>query len=476
MTAPSFQFHCNRARAIAGKRSGPFTKNLFWDSDGSIHPNVRLQTSKLLGAGYNLDKRLLDLLEIAAYVYCADRKAFRGPTDSLHFAKWARDMRFNIRVRDFRFWNRRAVKDSLASCLTYLSGDSSYSFEFQRGFAPLGQTSFLFESAFPLERDHPFRVVLFSGGIDSLAGALEVLANTSDTVILASHVSGRPSIPMVLNNLANRLVQMHPGRVYKYHFDCGLSRERRNEETQRTRSFLFLAFASVLARQHGKNSIHVYENGITSLNLKTRNDIVNGRASRTTHPRAVNKIREFLELVFEEPFLINTDFFWKTKSDVLASIVANNGGDLLSSTISCSRVFRGNVPSATHCGVCTQCVDRRFAAYASGYHSLDTAGLYDFDFLTDELRDDSKGTVLDYWQLGDFFATANLDSFYVERSNELSEVLGELGGLNENDTIQRVWELCNRHGMQVNQAISTMRQTHQRPGVPLQNGSLLTLI
>jgi hypothetical protein len=53
---------------------------------------------------FYLPDRLLDLLEIAAYVYCGDRFFDRGDRDAVEYEAWARRLHFAIRVRDHAFW------------------------------------------------------------------------------------------------------------------------------------------------------------------------------------------------------------------------------------------------------------------------------------------------------------------------------------------------------------------------------------
>ena len=59
----------------------------------------------------HLPSRILDLLEIAAYVFCADRLASRGRKDNVEYHSWPRLFHFVIKVRDFDFWDTHDVKE-----------------------------------------------------------------------------------------------------------------------------------------------------------------------------------------------------------------------------------------------------------------------------------------------------------------------------------------------------------------------------
>ena len=119
-----------------------------------------------------------------------------------------------------------------------------------------------------------------------LAGIVDDLRDHNTRLCLVSHRSGQPSIGKTQRQLLKALDTRYPGRVRPYRFDChSRTGERAAEETQRTRFFLYTVIAFVLARNMGKHEITVFENGVTSLNLPKRQDMMHGRASRTTHPR-----------------------------------------------------------------------------------------------------------------------------------------------------------------------------------------------
>jgi hypothetical protein len=89
-------------------------------------------------------------------------------------------------VRDLAFWNRDDVQTNLVQVLTFLSNDTwAFTFvpweqpELVQGFLELGD-----------QEDWPFRgierVVMFSGGLDSLAGVVDSLAR-GEQLVLVSH-------------------------------------------------------------------------------------------------------------------------------------------------------------------------------------------------------------------------------------------------------------------------------------------------
>ena len=145
----------------AGKpRSGGEVLRLEYLEGKGITPNVRVGLPKFVRGIYHLPDRLLDLLEIACFVFAADRKISRGPNDAVEFHSWSRDLCFDIRVRDFGFWNQQEVKDLLSESLTFMTGDATYSFNFRSGHST-DQADFFDSEEFHITIDRPTRIWTF---------------------------------------------------------------------------------------------------------------------------------------------------------------------------------------------------------------------------------------------------------------------------------------------------------------------------
>ena len=144
--------------------------------------------------------------------------------------------------------------------------------------------------------------------------------------------------------------------------------------------FLYSAIATAIAATVSVKEITIFENGITSFNFPRRQDLLNARATRTTHPKAMALLQDLFAAITEAPFIIATPFVWKTKADVVAALANANGSALVPSGVSCSRTFL-SIGSASHCGECSQCIDRRFASYAAGVDELDDSVPYAVNFI-----------------------------------------------------------------------------------------------
>jgi hypothetical protein len=136
-------------------------------------PNVNISLPNFVQTVFHLPPRILDLLEIASYVFSADRLLDRGDKDAVEYHRWSRSLHFVIKVRDLRFWRRPLVRVCLADALCWMSGDYSYSFTFQPGHST-PPTSLFDSEAFSLPPTRNAAVALFSGGLDSFAGLLDL--------------------------------------------------------------------------------------------------------------------------------------------------------------------------------------------------------------------------------------------------------------------------------------------------------------
>src|SRR5262245_61344523 len=121
----------------------------------------------------NIPSLLVDLIEIATYVFCADQATSRGGEVQQGMGTdWRRDFRFIIPVRNPGHWSGRRIVEVLSSALAFLS-DDKYVFEFEEATSPVPIQNYL---EFGDDGDAGFKadeVILFSGGLDSLGGAVE---------------------------------------------------------------------------------------------------------------------------------------------------------------------------------------------------------------------------------------------------------------------------------------------------------------
>lgn len=422
-----------------------------WDS-ASAKSNVTLKISDINQRMVaNIPPVLLDLLEIATYVYCADQATSRGGDGTRQMnAKWRRNFIFHIPVRNPSLWSSSNISETLSETLSFLS-DDDFNFEFHKlTHAPADLPYFEFDkNAASKSFDE---VMLFSGGLDSLAGAVEELVINKRNVALVSHRSS-PKIFTRQKGLVEDLRRyakspfLHiPVWVHK---DKALGREY----TQRTRSFLFASLGMVVARLLNLWRIRFYENGVISLNLPISAQLIGSRASRTTHPLALKNFSKFFGELLQHDFSVENPFVWKTKTEVVDLISKSGCGDLIKHSTSCTHTWEMTTIHS-HCGRCSQCVDRRFATLASKNGNNDPSEMYAADLLTSDRKRDIDMTLVESY-VRNATELQSMSSFaFFQKYQELTRVLPHLNG-NIDQTATKIFELHQRHAKQVCGVVDT---------------------
>ena len=357
--------------------------------------NVRLEDlAKIFDQ--HLSSRLEDLLEIAAYVYtadCATRRAGNWADDDTT-EPWDRDFHFVIPVRDLPFWGRPSVAQSVVEILKLLS-DDKFAFTFlQMKDEPPKQLYLEFGEL----EEWPFygvpRVLMFSGGLDSLAGAIETGA-AGEKLVLVSH---RP-----VSTQSSRQTKLFSALRHKFsspmiHVPVWINKDENKgrEPTQRTRSFLYASLGAIVAVSVRAAGVRFFENGVVSLNLPVADEVTRARASRTTHPMALHFFGAFFSTVLERELVVDNPFLFKTKAEVVSLIGAHKAAEMIGQTCSCAHpMFQSK--TRWHCGACSQCIDRRMAMFAAGLDEHDAEHDYESDVFRGPRKDGyEKNMAVDY--------------------------------------------------------------------------------
>ena len=393
---------------------------------GGDDPNVDLEIidiSRRLSS--DVADVLTDLVEIASYVYCADQATTRGGEGVLDFGhRWRRNLTFHIPVRLPSMWSSKSTLDALQKTLSLLS-DDSYGFHFsQRTNAVAMQQYLKFEGTAPATQELD-EVLLFSGGVDSLGGAVQEAVIDKHRVALVSHRSNSKIYSRqknLMEGLRARCAQNPPLHVPVWVHQRGAGG---HEHTQRTRTFLYASLAVAVARVFGLARIRFYENGVVGLNLPISEQALGSRATRTTHPQVLSGFADLFSLLAQQRFDVENPFLWLTKTEVF-DLIGNAGcGQLIQDSVSCMHT-REQTVNQPHCGRCSQCISRRFASLASRYAMSDPGDSYKVDLLTGERLPDIDRTLVES-VIRTATAIGSMNEFeLVEHYGEVSRVLRHL--------------------------------------------------
>jgi 7-cyano-7-deazaguanine synthase in queuosine biosynthesis len=309
----------------------------------------------------NVPELHVDLVRLAVLVYLADRSS---PREMGTGVRWDRELELTVPVSSPALWTDAA--DELSDLLNMLSGD---------------RWELDFEQARPFRRSEvadvkPAPVVcLFSGGADSLAGALAAYEKTGVPPVLVSHWDSNGA-SAVQTELVAELASLWGAtpdhervQLRRRSTQVGSGTEFPQERSRRTRSFLFLSLGLAVAAVRG-SSLWMSENGFTTINPPLSPERRGSLTTRTTNPGFLDGLSDTLRRLGLSVDLHNP-LENMTKGDVLAQaaqrLPAGRADALFSRTHSCGKTpwFKGFSQSA-QCGLCFGCLIRRGSFDASG--------------------------------------------------------------------------------------------------------------
>jgi len=322
----------------------------------------------------DLPPRLLDLMRISMATYAVDRLSRRGASES---RSWRRDLTVRVEVLDPEFWMSREILDRLQEAVEFVSGDF-WDFEFTKGRSSYEGTSPLLTRAFASESP---LVCLYSGGLDSAAGLARRLQDCADRPVLPITVKHQPRQQVLIGGQFDRLRNQFGARIEPLVVKAAIirpvgSRWRKEESSQRARSFLFATAGAVAAVLSGSGSVEVYESGIGAINVPLMAGMLGTKATRGCHPEFLRRMSRLASLVAGRDVSFRLPFLDRTKGEIVRGLKRAGLADLARGTVSCVRYPTGH-RSYQQCGYCPACLFRRQAMLVAGIR--ERRGTYTFD-------------------------------------------------------------------------------------------------
>lgn len=301
----------------------------------------------------------LDLLVLAVLVHAADTRISRS-TESQD--GWTREIRLVVPVSDPDRWD--SVSLILQQILKFLTGDI-WTVEFR----PRPHNFCTIVPPPPRQQIIPpfDKLALFSGGLDSLIGAIDML-ESGHTPLFISH-AGEGATSDAQNKLFEALRNHYGNCNFKRFrfwmvFPDDLVSNLSIENTTRGRSFLFFALG-IFASTGLVNSfvLQVPENGFIALNVPLDPLRLGALSTRTTHPFYMAQWNKFLERLGISGRVENP-YWYLTKGEMVEGC-ANNVllNQVVSLSMSCSSPTKSRWigQGSQHCGYCLPCLIRRAA-------------------------------------------------------------------------------------------------------------------
>lgn len=124
---------------------------------------------------------------------------------------------------------------------------------------------------------------MLSGGLDSFIGAINLLVAQKQPIFVGNYNGGK-GVSVYQGKVIDSLVS-HFDYARKHFFQFYASPSSANENTTRSRSFMFFAHAILLASGMGHQvNLCIPENGVISLNVPLTIHRAGSLSTRTTHP------------------------------------------------------------------------------------------------------------------------------------------------------------------------------------------------
>lgn len=330
------------------------------NGDSSQQAKLIINCQELLPLIGNASPEAFDLFLLASCAYGVDRIIKRRPYS---VDGWSRELQVSFPVQDVSLWN--GCKSQVEDMLSFLTGD----------YWTVSFTDWVVN--WPSQEFGPppllarcDQVNLFSGGLDSLIGAIDVLAQEpSKRVLLVSNydqdIKGAKGDQ---NSLFPYLVEEYGAQISRINsvaVHIASSTGTKRETTLRSRSLMFISLGVLTSSAFASNPLVIVpENGSVSLNYPLSTSRRSACSTRTTHPRLLSGIQDLLVKLGVSTVLKNP-YEFQTKGEMVRDC---GDQELLKKTVALSNScgkrghrFHWAHPHASHCGVCMPCVYRQAA-------------------------------------------------------------------------------------------------------------------
>tara|TARA_R110001583_G_scaffold193666_1_gene362585 strand:- start:2461 stop:3792 length:1332 start_codon:yes stop_codon:yes gene_type:complete len=361
-----------------------FKTHPYDSSKNSIASGSLLKRVRELGV--NVDENAIDLVTIASAVTAAE--TFERRSDAAD--AWSRVIHLHIPVADHKLWN--TLSDRLSSILNFLTGDQ-WKFTFTKTSLQIPKPIVSKKSKAKLSSLKGLNsVCLFSGGLDSAVGAIDILNGNSEyKPLLLSHAYRGDGVKQ--ENIKTLLKSDYGQLSYSISPRLMSQLRGKSDVTMRGRSFNFLAMAvlgiSALRNANNDSSIEtiiVPENGYISINPPLTRRRIGSHSTRTTHPYFLTKLEELLrDAGFHVKFI--NPYQFKTKGEMLAECADQAAiAEAIPLSVSCSHWHRKH----KQCGHCVPCLIRRSSIHHAGFENDAPYDSQNLNFLHKEknTRDD----------------------------------------------------------------------------------------
>lgn len=300
---------------------------------------------------------VLDLLHLSLGIYTTDQVVSRK---AYGFQEWSRHFKIYMPISSLDKWEN--AKEDLQKLLSFLSGDKWEIF-FRKNIITEGKQIKLIKNHNPNKIE---KVALFSGGMDSFIGAIDLLENKKKVTFVSHYKRADKSAQTMLYENLRKKYGDKSFSNYQFYVQPNQQHDKASkEESSRARSFLFLCLGLIVANTLDETiEFIIPENGLISLNVPLTGTRLSSHSTRTTHPYYLSTFKKVISKLGIKNKITNP-YQWQTKGEMM---VGCKNQKLLKKlnpeTLSCSHSensrYSGMRPGI-QCGYCVPCIIRQAA-------------------------------------------------------------------------------------------------------------------
>lgn len=394
----------------------------------------------------------IDLLVLASHVQAADILISREIESQ---DSWTREIRLIVPVSNVELWNKSLI--TLTRMLNFLTGDL-WAISFRQritnisSIAPSGTPNLV----------ETFDVVsLFSGGLDSLIGAINLLESGKKPLLISHASEGSVS---KAQHTCFQALKSHYSNSYFDRLRVWMSfpgtkiNNYEHEKTTRGRSFLFFTLGAVAGSGFNREFVlNVPENGLIALNIPLDQLRLGSHSTRTTHPFYIARWNELLNILGIKVRVQNP--YWNiTKGEMINKCLNKSFlKRLLTSSLSCSSPdkFRYRGYTTQHCGYCIPCLIRR-AAIEKGFGTNNDLTTYVISSL-------KKRTLSTLSAEGQQIRSFQLAINRLKSNPHLSKIIILSAGSLSDESKENIQELADMYSRGMEEVASIIKHVKTKP-------------
>lgn len=320
--------------------------------DENIHSSAIIQLHPIAYFHGKVPEEIFGLLFLSAIVYAIDRSVNRS---KYSVDGWSREFDVDIRLPEYSKFI--LLRNEINDMLSFLTGDY-WNCNFI-GDAKIKYPKYNSHTGY----DNISQVRLFSGGLDSLIGAIDYLSsNPNGYLYLSSHYDSFMRGPKSDQDAVRKALIDKYGKHIKYREGVMINPGLSEETSCRSRSLMFVTLASIVA-SYAKCDVIVPENGSVSLNFPLSPSRRAACSTRTTHPVFLRRYQEILNKL-NIGVSISNPYEFSTKGEMIQNCKDKATlMQIIPLSNSCGKrnthqhMFDNS--SATHCAHCMPCMYRK---------------------------------------------------------------------------------------------------------------------